>query len=977
VLFVAIRMAVTMYRRSRSIVLIIAALTSLVLADIQYGVLNAADAFKTGGMVDAFWLGFYVLFGLAALDPTMANQAQVGANQRERLSRARLSLMFVATLTVPTIDLIWGNQQDRVVTLVSSAVLFALMLSRVLGLVRSVEFGKELLRREARHDPLTGLANRTLFQERTEAVLARGHEKAAVLLIDLDDFKTINDSMGHAAGDQVLITVAERIQRCVRDNDVVARLGGDEFAVLLTSLIDSQDASVTASRILRALDEPISVMERSVRVGGSVGVALRTSSADDDVRNILRRADVAMYSAKREGKNRFEFFEQTHYDEVVDRIMLKTDLDGALGRGEFELAFQPIIETDTAMIRAVEALLRWNHPKRGRISPAAFIPLAEESGAIMEIGGWVLEETCRQVHKWQTDIPHCSELRASVNLSAKQLEDPQLLHRVTEALRISGLAPNSLTLEVTETLLVAASTANTHVLEQLTALRVRIAIDDFGTGYSSLSYLHSFPVDTIKIDQSFVQKLDNTTTSRALVRTVIDLARAVGGITVAEGVANQRQLDILAELNCDLVQGFFFSRPLNADALAAFLYRRNGSNELLPLPAKTRRAIGSDSPQFVEVIRGIREAEPVLEQLEELHRAVGAPITARWAWLRSWFNLHPEADLRLLLVRNGETSEIDAAAVLALEQNGEKTRIFTVSEQSATVASMFARNDQAADRLAAGVSDFIQDFNGTWQFDVEQLSSTNPVGEALERYLPSLSTVSALPIPNVEFSEGLTLDSLLSKNMRKQLKRSRSKLDAEAPNWKVEFVREIDGVMTLLPDIEETHIQRDHLRRNESDLDNALARRFWQETVVAHCYTGELELATLIIDGTVAAYVLAFVDGSTYRVFDGRMNSKYAKYSPGRILEAATLERAIENPIFTRFDWMTGVAPETILAVNDWEPRVNLHAVSAVAPAKPGKPRSTSKPDLRTSSITAEPDATEQPVDAAPEASVGELADAH
>jgi diguanylate cyclase len=925
VLFVAIRLAVTAHRRTRSLVLIVCSLTSLVIADTQYGLLNAANAFKTGGTVDAFWLGFYVLFGLAALDPTMSKLSEVGVNQLERLSRARLSLMFLATLTVPTIDLLWGNQTDRVVTLVSAAVLFALMLGRVVGLVRSVEYGRELLRREARHDPLTGLANRTLFGEKTAAALAASRRNVAVLLIDLDDFKAVNDSLGHAAGDQILVIAAERISRSVRDNDLVARLGGDEFAVLLTNSIDSQDAAGTASRILRALDEPAEVMERSVRLGGSVGIALQIPEADD-VQNILRRADVAMYSAKREGKGRFEFFEQSHYDEVVDRIILKTDLEGALARDEFEIVFQPIIETDTAMIRSVEALLRWNHPKRGRISPNMFIPLAEESGTIKEIGGWVLLQTCKQVREWQTTIPHCSELRASVNLSARQLEDTQLLHRLTEALRISGLAPNSLMLEVTESLLVSASTRNTRVLEQLTALRVRIAIDDFGTGYSSLSYLHSFPVDTIKIDQSFVQKLDDTVTSRALVRTVIDLARAVGGTTVAEGVANQRQLDILAELNCDLVQGFYFSRPLAAQACADFLLRRNASNELLPLPAKTRRSIGSDTPSVVEILRGIREVEPLLAALDLFHRDVGAPVTARWPWLSSWFNLHPDSELRLMIVRSNGSEVIDAAAILAVTQVGSRTKVFTVSEQSATVASIFARDEASADRLAAGIADFVLELSNGWELDIQQVHAKNPAAEALDRYIPALSVESTLPIPQVKFTPGMTTGLALSKNMRKQLKRGTAKLDADCPGWHIKFVSSTDEIMALLPDVEETHVERDHDRRNESDLDNALSRRFWQETIVAHSYTGELELAALMIDDAVASYVLSFVDGDTYRVFDGRMNSRYAKYSPGRILEAATLDRALTDPRFDCFDWMTGVAPETILAVNDWEQRVRLRA---------------------------------------------------
>ena len=302
VLFVAIRLAVVIHRRHRSLSLIIAALCSLVIADVQYGVLNAADAFQTGGIADAFWLGFYVLFALAALHPSMSGEIRSGTNQLERISNVRLVLMFCATLLVPFIDLLWGTPEDRYVTLTSSAVLFALMLSRVLGLVRSVEHGRELLHNEARHDPLTGLANRTQFTERTTAALQHGGRNSiAVLLIDLDDFKAVNDSLGHEAGDHVLAEVANRIRKCVRDSDLVARLGGDEFAVLITKTIDRHDAASTATRIIRALNEPITVLNRPVRVGGSVGIALE-SKEHDNVQSLLRGADVAMYLAKRHGK---------------------------------------------------------------------------------------------------------------------------------------------------------------------------------------------------------------------------------------------------------------------------------------------------------------------------------------------------------------------------------------------------------------------------------------------------------------------------------------------------------------------------------------------------------------------------------------------------------------------------------------------------------------------------------------------------
>ncbi len=928
VLFVAIRLAVIIHRAHHSVSLIIAALGCLVIADVQYGVLNAADAFQTGGIVDAFWLAFYVLFALAAMHPTKGADTRPVPSHFERISNFRLSLMFMATLTVPFIDLFWGTPADRTITLTSSAVLFALMLARVLGLVRTVETGRMRLHHEARRDPLTGLANRTQFTERTTVALSTRGNSVAVLLIDLDDFKAVNDSFGHEAGDQVLEVIGKRISKCVRDSDLVARLGGDEFAVLIANSIDVQDAGNSAARIIRAIQEPIAVLDRHVRVGASVGVAVQTEE-QDDVQSMLRGADTAMYLAKRQGKGRFEYFEERQYSEIIDRLHLKDDLVVALDRKEFVIHYQAIVDTDSAIIRGVEALIRWNHPVRGLISPALFIPIAEETGAINAIGQWVLSETCKQVRQWQLTIPHCGELRASVNLSARQLHDEDLLHHVTEALRASGLAPEYLTLEVTESLLVADD-HSTLTLQQLTALKVRIAIDDFGTGYSSLSYLHSFPVDTIKIDQTFIQKLDDSATSLALVRTVIDLARAVGGTTVAEGVENQRQLDILSDLRCDLVQGFLFSRPVPAAECTVFLIRRNQGEQLLPLPAKARRSDRSQpSANRAEVVRGIRSIEAVLPSLELFHSEVKAPVTGRWSWVSSWFQLHPEADPQCVLVRS-PSGRIDAAALLARERNGDEIRYFSVNNQMANVASAFARDTSSAEVLAVGMSDLVLSATAPWSFELSQVAGDNIVADALAKHFPNIERTEQLSVPQVLLTDDVSLERLLSKNMRKQLRRAAAKLALREDDWNIAFHRGTANIMALLPEIEAIHIARDHDRRSHSDLDDALERRFWQETVVTHTYTDELELATLMIGDSIAAYVISLIDGSEYRVLDGRMNSKFAEYSPGRILETATLERIMGDRAFNTFDWMTGVAPETILAANYWQRRGKLSAALPV-----------------------------------------------
>jgi diguanylate cyclase len=947
VIFMAIRLAVVLHRAKKSLALIIGALVFLVIADVQYGMLNAKGSFQTGSIVDAFWLAFYVSFALAALHPSMAQELRSESNQFARITNLRLVLMFVATLTVPFIDLIWGTPSDRFVTLISSAVLFALMLGRVLGLVRTVEHGRELLHSEARHDPLTGLANRTQFSERTLHALKGGASSIAVLLIDLDDFKTVNDSLGHEAGDEVLVEVASRIRRCIRETDVAARLGGDEFAVLIAKTIDAQDAANTASRIIKALSEPMTIMNRQIRVGGSVGVALQTAE-QGDVQALLRGADVAMYQAKRQGKGRYAYFEQHQYTQILDRLRLKDDLELAIQHNQFEVYYQPILDTDSAVVRSVEALVRWNHPERGLISPVLFIPIAEETGQINLIGRWVLNESCRQVRLWQMQIPHCRELRASVNLSARQLHDPELLRHVTEALRTSGLAPECLTLEVTESLLVADSNS-TRTLQQLTALKVKIAIDDFGTGYSSLSYLHTFPVDTIKIDQSFVQKLDESATSHALVRTVIDLARAVGGITVAEGVETQRQLDILSELQCDLVQGYLFSRPVPAREFAELLTRRNRKEQVLPLPVKAL-AVRNDSEHGlrVEVLQGLRQVEKTLPQLEAFHARVSAPVSARWPWLSSWFKLHPEAELICVVVRS-ISDELEAAALLGKERTGERVRLFSINNQMANVASMFAASSHAADLLAGAIADLVRGSKGEWALELHQIAGTNEVASAMAKHLPSIVVEPQLSVPQVLLTEGMSLDSLLSKSMRKALRRVHTRLVNRSSEWQVDFYRGSDKITALLPEIEEIHIGRDHAQRNVSDLDDVLERRFWQETIVTHTYADELEVATLSINGAIASYVISLIDGDCYRVLDGRMNGAYAEFSPGRILESATLERVLGDSSFATFDWMTGVAPDTILAANFWQPRHTLLASSLNAELHD---LVNSKPPVRTSTNT-------------------------
>ncbi len=412
------------------------------------------------------------------------------------------------------------------------------------------------------HDVLTGLANRALFRERLERSIATNKRRPhpfAVLYLDIDEFKSINDSLGHDVGDQVLVEIADRLRQVLRDNDTAARMGGDEFAILLDDLEHPTDAARVATRALEILRVPFDVAGRSMPVNSSIGIVVHTDGVTAD--ELLRNADIAMYMAKHGGKGRFEVFEPSMHTAAVERLQVETDLAQALERDEFVLHYQPIVTLDDGMIVGVEALLRWQHPARGLISPADFIPLAEATGHIVAIGRWVLREACARAADWQRRFPSSPALEVAVNVSMQQLTHGDVLQDARDALAASGLAPAHLTLELTESAL-----ADQHgtVAATLTALRadgVRIAIDDFGTGYSSLSYLQQFPVDVLKIDRSFVGGMVDGTQHPAIVRAIIDLGHTLDLETVAEGIERDTELAQFRSLRCHRGQGYLFARP--------------------------------------------------------------------------------------------------------------------------------------------------------------------------------------------------------------------------------------------------------------------------------------------------------------------------------------------------------------------------------------------------------------------------------
>lgn len=429
------------------------------------------------------------------------------------------------------------------------------------------------LSHQAFHDSLTALPNRALFIDRVEHSLARhersGPNQVAVLFLDVDDFKSINDGLGHSAGDELLVSIGQRLRTCMRPGDTIARLGGDEFAVLIDGDAALPECVSIAERILEILRLPLSVQDYDLSVQASIGIAI--AHPDSTPHSLLRDADIAMYEAKDTGKGRYGVFDPEMREAATELLALRTDLSRALERGELRLVYQPIVQLASEQISGAEALLRWEHPKHGNIGPDQFIPIAEQSGLILPIGRWVLEQACVEAATWQTQSHRPT---ISVNASGVQFRDRTLVDDITRALAISGLDPSLLTIEITETVLMDDTEKAKAILEAVSDLGVRLAIDDFGTGYCSLAYIRNFPVDIIKIDRAFVSELAEPTTQGGLAENILAMTDNLQLPTVAEGIEEQAQAERLRTLNCQYGQGFHFARPLERDGLVDLLRTR-------------------------------------------------------------------------------------------------------------------------------------------------------------------------------------------------------------------------------------------------------------------------------------------------------------------------------------------------------------------------------------------------------------------
>lgn len=551
------------------------AAVGIAVADVQGRILESNPAF--GAL-----LGYTAdeLRGRTSRDFATPEDAHLAENAvRDLVTGVRNSTTIETRYTGKDGQLVWGSLTlSRIDEAMSDARVTSdapADAAGIVGMLQDVTARKTLeaeLTHQAFHDALTGLANRALFLDRVAHALARAprsRHRVAVLFLDLDNFKTVNDSLGHVEGDRLLIIAARRLATCVRAGDTIARLGGDEFAVLVEDADVPGDAIALAERITAAFSAPFPLGGSPLVATASVGIATSVHSATPDA--LLRNADAAMYRAKSEGKGRYAMFEPAMHVAALMRLQLDSELRQAIDSNEFEVEYQPIVRFDTGRITAVEALVRWRHPERGMVAPGAFIAAAEETGIIVPLGRWVLHEACLQAQRWRDVYTDGPPLGMTVNLSGQQLRSSTIYDDVRAALDSSGLDPARLVLEITESVLMQHTEVTLEKLRAFKSLGVRLAIDDFGTGYSSLAYLQRFPIDILKIDKAFVDGVADGESDAVIARTILALGKALGLRCVAEGVETTEQRDALRALGCEYAQGYLFAPSLSPDAVSALV----------------------------------------------------------------------------------------------------------------------------------------------------------------------------------------------------------------------------------------------------------------------------------------------------------------------------------------------------------------------------------------------------------------------
>jgi diguanylate cyclase (GGDEF)-like protein len=593
VLAVVARLAAGSHRHEPAFALLLSGAVVMLLTDGAYGWKLLDGGHTTGGILDTGWGIYFVLLGTAALHPSMRQLSTPGPDTAARLTRARLALLACASFTAPLLIVLreaMHEQLDIYVLVGSSAAMFALVLTRMAGIFQhSEELSRQMvalteeraqaeIEHQAFHDPLTGLANRALFRDRVAHALAgqrRDRLPVAVLFMDIIDFKNVNDGLGHVVADSVLRELARRLEDCMRPVDTAARIGGDEFAILIHDTESELHAVEIAQRVMDALQAPIPLDGMSVTIATSVGIAfsdhpaLADADADGEADELMSNADAAMYMAKESGLGGYQVFQPEMHAKALARLALKADLQRALDYGEFTLRYQPIMDLARGDMAGMEALVRWEHPDRGTIAPLEFVPLLEDTGMIVPVGRHILMEACAWAAHMQSNCLRQPPLSMAVNVSACQLQRPEFIEEVRLALGETGIVPASLTLELTESVMMQDMELSLLRLKALRAMGVKLAIDDFGTGYSSLNYIRQLPVDVLKIDRSFLA--DPNPEVAELTEAIVGLARIFKLKVVAEGVEHPGQLERLRVSNCDFGQGFHFAQPLHGQEILAMV----------------------------------------------------------------------------------------------------------------------------------------------------------------------------------------------------------------------------------------------------------------------------------------------------------------------------------------------------------------------------------------------------------------------